>query len=372
MLVKSIQHVCKAVSTHSQEPFSSGLYIYAGNEGVIFSGRNKSLTVQYTVCITDSKLHIFNKGSIVCPAKYLYEIIRKFNEGTVILEVNEQHMLSISSGNTRVCLNGLLPIEYPFIPTPYGQLEDNSVDVACSSLKSLIKQVAGAASTSEAKPILTGVLLNIQENKLTMLATDGVIRMAKRTIWIANEKKFSESVIIPANNLMEIAKLLDDDEQGEVTLQLYPHKIRIIVQNQIIESVLIEGFYPSTTNLVPTSHVSEIILDIRSFRKMLDRVFVLADYHLITMRVSEKKLELVSSTVEIGDVRDVLFLEDKRGWDFSITINGKYLLSTLRCIESDNIRIRFAGSKSPLVLLPPSEDNTWLFLLNPVMTRLSS
>lgn len=127
--------------------------------------------------------------------------------------------------------------------------------------------------------------------------------------------------------------------------------------------------YPSTRNLVPTSHVPEIVLNIKSLRQMVDRVSVLADYHLVTMHVSENKLVLTSSTPEIGDVSDVLLLEDKIGENFSITINVKYLISTLRCIESDSIRVRFAGRKSPIVLLPALEDRACLFLLTPVMTR---
>ncbi|MFE6076319.1 DNA polymerase III subunit beta [Paenibacillus sp. NPDC057886] len=370
LLARSIQHVFKALSNNSQG-ILSGLYIYAGSKEVIFSGSNVSLTVQYRACISDSKIHIFKEGSIVCPAKYLYEIIRKLNDGNVVLEVNEQLILSITSGNTRVCLSGMSPIDYPFTPTPYHQHTGNSIDVSCSSLKSLIKQVAGAVSTSEGKPILTGVSLKVQGNLLTMIATDGVIRMATRSICIENGRGFSGSAVIPGVNLMEIVKLLDDEDDGMVTIQLNHHEIRFIAQNQIIESMLIEGLYPSTRNLIPTTYVSEIILNIKSFRQVIDRVFVLADYHLITMHISEKKLELISSTAEIGEVRDVLLLKDKNGENFSITINGKYLLSTLRCIESDSIRIRYAGTKSPLVLLPALDNSTWLFLLNPVMTRIN-
>lgn len=371
LLSKSIQHVFKALSNNSQGVLS-GLYIYVGSKEVVFSGSNASLTVQHRACITDNnKIHIVKKGSIVCPAKYLYEIIRKLNDGNVVLEVNEQLILSITSGNTRVCLSGISPIDYPFIPTTYHQYTGKSIDVSSSLLKSLIKQVAGAVSTSEAKPILTGVSLEVQGNQLTMIATDGVIRMASRSIYIENERGFIGSAVIPGVNLMEIVKLLDDEGDGMVTIQLSHHEIRFIAQNQIIESVLIEGLYPSTRNLVPTTYVSEIILNVKSFRQVIDRVFVLADHHLITIHVSEKRLELKSSTSEIGDVRDELLLEDKNGENFSITINGKFLISTLRCIESDNIRIRYAGTKSPLVLLPASDNSTWLFLLTPVMTRIN-
>ncbi|MBX4148270.1 DNA polymerase III subunit beta [Paenibacillus sp. FSL W7-1279] len=369
LLAKAVQHVYKAVSSNSPVSRLSGLYIQAGREGVFFSGSNTSLTVQYKVCITDSKVRILNKGSVVCPGKYLFEIIRKLEDGNVTLEVNEHLVLSISSENTRVCLSGMSPIEYPFIRPPYYHQSANYINVSCNLFISVINQVAGAASTSEAKPILTGVSLEIQGNQLNLIATDGVIRMAALSICIENEGGVYGSVVIPGGNLMEIAKILADDGLTKVTIELNHHEIRFMTQNLLINSVLIEGMYPSTRNLVPASHVSEIVLNIKSLRQMVDRVSVLADYHLVTMHVTENKLELTSSTPEIGDVSDVLLLEDKIGDNFSITINVKYLISTLRCIESDSIRVRFAGRKSPIVLLPALEDRACLFLLSPVMTR---
>lgn len=371
LLAKAIQHVFKALSNNSYGVLS-GLYISAGSKEVVFSGSNASLTVQHRTSITENnKIHIVKEGSIVCPAKYLYEIIRKLNDGNVVLEVNEQLILSITSGNTRVCLSGMSPTGYPFMPKKYHQYSGNNIDVSSSLLKSLIKQVAGAVSTSEVKPILTGVSMEVQGNLFTMLATDGVIRMATRSICIENSRGFSGSAVIPGVNLMEIVKLLDGEGDEMVTIQLNHHEIRFKTQNQLIQSVLIEGLYPSTRNLVPTTYVSEIILNINSFRQVIDRVFVLADHHLITIYVSEKRMKLISSTSEIGDVRDELPLEDKNGENFSITINAKFLISTLRCIESDSLRIRYAGTKSPLVLLPASDNSTWLFLLNPVMTKIN-
>ena len=115
--------------------------------------------------------------------KYLFEIIRKLEDGKVTLEVNEHLVLSISSENTRACLSGMSPIEYPFIRPPYYHQSANYINVSCNLFISVINQVAGATSTSEAKPILTGVSLEIQGNQLNLIATDGVIRMASINLY---------------------------------------------------------------------------------------------------------------------------------------------------------------------------------------------
>lgn len=371
VLVKAIQHVYKAVSNNSRGTRISGIHIFAGSEGVVFVGSGTSLTVQYKVCIPDRKVQILNQGSIACQANYFYEICRKLIDDIVVIEVNEQRMLKITSGNTQVRLNGmflggstlLLPIDH--------QQTTNHLQVSCNRLVTMIKQVAGAASTTDTKPIFMGVSLEIQENQLTMIATDGVVRMAKCSISIDNDMRGIASAVIPGANLLEIAKMLANDDITHVTIELSHSEITFMTPNLLIKSALIDGLYPSTQRLVPHLHVSEVVLNNKLFKQLLDRVSVLADHHLITMHVSGGKLSLLSNKAEIGDVSDVLHLDKQSGEDFIITINEKYLISTLRCIDEDHIRIRFTGSRSPIMILPVLEESKWLFLLTPVLTKSS-
>lgn len=369
LLTTALRHVYKAILNNSPIPLLSGIYIHAGSDGVVFSGSNTSLTIQYKADIQDASVRVLKTGGIVCHAKYVYELVRKLNEGSVVLEVNEQLTLQISSENTQVRLSGMTTIDYPSI-SPLNQHEAvQSIRVPSNLLISIIKQVAGTVSTSETKPILTGVLLVVQGNLLTMIATDGVVRMATRSIAIENIVGFSGQVVVPGTNLLEISKLLVEDDSEIVTIQLQNHQIRFITRCLLVKSVLIEGFYPSTRDLVPSHYASEIIVNMRLLRQTVYRVSVLADYSLITMQVSELKLDLISNTPEIGEITDAVPLEAIRGENFRITINGKYLISTLRLIETDSIRIRFGGKKNPIILLPVLEDSSWLFLLTPVMTR---
>ncbi|CAM3683509.1 MULTISPECIES: DNA polymerase III subunit beta [Paenibacillus] len=370
ILVKAIQHVYKAVSNNSRGTRISGIYIFAGSEGVVFRGSGTSLTVQYKACSSDRKVRVLNQGSIACQANYFYEICRKLIDDIVIIKVNEQGLLTITSGSTQVRLNGMFLRDSPFLSTRDHQ-QSTHLHVSCNRLVTMIKQVAGVASTTDTKPIFMGVSLEIQENQLTMIATDGVVRMAKCSISIENDTRGIASAVIPGANLIEIAKMLGNDDFTHVMIELSHSEIKFMTPNLLIKSALIDGSYPSTQRLVPHFHVSEVVLNNKSFKQLLDRVSVLADHHLITMHVSGGKLSLLSNTAEIGDVSDVLHLDKQFGEDFSITINAKYLISTLRCIDEDHIRIRFTGSRRPIMLLPVLEESKWLFLITPVLTKSS-
>jgi len=371
ILVKAIQHVYKAVSSNGRGTMISGIYIFAGSDGVIFSGSGTSLTVQYKVCTSDRKVRILSQGSIACQANYFYEICRKLMDDIVIIEVTEQRMLYITSGSTQVRLNGMLNIDTPLLSPKNHQQTTYHILVPCNLLVSMINQVSGVASMTDAKPIFMGVYLEIQGSQLTMIATDGVVRMARCSIPIENDTGWTGISVIPASSLIDIAKMLTNDGFTDVAIELNHYEIRFTTPNLLIKSALIEGLYPSTRSLVPRFHVSEVVLNNKTFRQLLDRVSVLADHHLITMQISEGKLRLLTNTAEIGDVSDVLDLEEQSGENFSITINGKFLISTLRCIDEDYIRIRFTGSRSPILLLPVREERDWLFLLTPVMTKSS-
>ncbi|MBP1894073.1 MULTISPECIES: DNA polymerase III subunit beta [Paenibacillus] len=371
LLVKAIQHVYKAVSNNGRGSMISVINILVQNEWIFISGTGTSLAVQYKVCTSDSKVRIFNQGSITCQANYLYEISRKLVDDIVIIEVIEQRILYITSGSTQVRLNGMLHTDIPFFSQNKYQQTTNQFIVPCNLLVPMIKQVAGVASTTDAKPVFMGVCLEIQGSQLTMIATDGVVRMARCSIPIENDAGWTGISIIPATSLIDIAKMLTNDGFTDVVIELNHYEIRFMTPNLLIKSAVIEGLYPSTRNLVPHIHVSEVVLDNISFRQLLDRVSVLAGYHLVTMQISEGRLTLLSNTAEIGGISDELDLKEQSGENFSITINGKFLISTLRCVNEDYIRIRFTGSRSPILLLPVREERDWLFLLTPVLTKSS-
>lgn len=364
-LINALQHVLKAVSANNSIPILTGINIQAHANDLIFTASNASMTIQYTIPQDPSSMTVQRAGGIVVPARYFYEIIRKFNDGVVTLEIKEQLILTITSGNSQIRLCGMDSAEFPSI----NNVESRPVlklSVKNALFKSSIKQVATAASTSETRPVLTGVCFEYHDESLNLIATDG-IRLAFRTIHIENRANAATNVIIPWKNLYEAARIMDG-EDNTTEIEVGVNQIRFIANNVQVQSALIEGVYPSIKNVIPKSYLSEVIVETAFLLNAVDRATVLAGESIIRIVAASNKLDLLSKTAEIGDVQDEVPLKEMNGEDFVISLNGKFFIDILRCVDSEYVSLRFTGKASPIVIQPFDNSSSTLFLIPPVRT----
>jgi len=304
-------------------------------------------------------------GGIVVPARYFYEMIRKFNSGFIILEIKDHLILTITSGHSQIRLCGMDSAEFPSThhveSRPVFKLRMNN-----ALLQSSIKQVAAAVSTSEARLVLTGVCFEYCDESLNLMATDG-IRLASRTIPIENKAKTSANVIVPGKNLYEVAKILEGEDHT-TEIEVGVNQIRFTTNHIQIQSALIEGVYPSIRNVIPKSHLSEIVVETACLLNAIERATVLASESIVRLEATSNRLDLLSRTAEIGDVQDQVPLMEMNGDNFIVSLNGKFFVDLLRCVESEYVRLRFTGKASPIILQPLNDLSSTLFLITPVRT----
>jgi len=364
-LIKALQHVLKAVSTNNPIPVLTGINFQASANELVITASNTSMTIQYRIPQDSSSKTVQRTGGIVVPARYFYEIIRKFDDGFIYLEITDHLILTIKSGNSQIRLCGMDSAEFPPTKTvechPVLKLRINN-----AILKSSIKQVATSASTSEARPVLTGVCFEYDDESLKLIATDG-IRLASRTISVENKGVAGTAVIIPGKNLYEAAKILDD-EDNITEIIVGANQIRFTANNVQVQSALIEGVYPSIKNIIPKSYLSEVIAKTTCLLNAIERATVLASESIVKIVVTSNKINLLSRTAEIGEVHDEVPLKEMNGEEFIISLNGKFFVDILRCIDSEYVRLRFTGKASPVVIQPLNDPSSTLFLITPVRT----
>ncbi|MBP2118825.1 DNA polymerase-3 subunit beta [Cohnella lubricantis] len=233
--------------------------------------------------------------------------------------------------------------------------------------RSAIKQAATAASTSETRPVLTGILCECDNDALTLAATDGV-RLASRTLHIENNSHAEFQAVIPAKNLYEVSKLLSNDDDT-TEIEVSDNRVRFTTDGLIVESALLEGTYPSVKNLIPPSYLCEIQVDKDRLLTAVECVTVLASERIIRLEAGATKLKLLSRTAEVGDMENEVPLMGMSGEEFILSLNGKYLIDILRNSDCPNVRIRYAGRTNPIVVLPNDSLMSALFLITPVRTR---
>jgi len=363
-LMYALQHVIRAIAVNSPIPILQGINIQAGADGISFTASNTSMTIQFMIPQDNVSVNVKKTGAIVIPSRYFYEIIRKLNDEVIVLEIKEQLILTIMSDHSQIRLCGIDSIEFPYFEN--GELSPCKLRINNSLFRSIIKQMAIVASTSENRPVLTGVYFEYDNDFLNLIATDGV-RLASRTLHIEGNTNNRFNAIIPAKNLYEISKMLFDvDETTEI--EVGKNRVKFIANGLKVESALIQGTFPSIKNIIPQSYLSEIFIDKNYLLKAVECVTVMASENIIRLVATANKLKLLSRTAEIGDIENEVPLLEMTGEEFIISLNGKFFLDFLRNSDCKNVRIRYAGKTNPIVVLPDDSLTSTLFLITPVRT----
>lgn len=366
-LSAALQVVLKVVSVNSSLPVLTGIMIQAEACGLTLTASNITMTIEYKILKDIDKLSVEQTGEIVVPARYFYEIIRKLDAGSVRLEVEDPFMLNIQSANTQFRLCGMDAAAFPrihYIDHPTTQ----KIRLNNTLLKRIIKRVIFAVSTSETRPVLTGVALQIDHHSIRLIATDG-IRLAQVIEHMDNPTTSNLNVVIPGTTLLDLSKMLSDGEDNTTEIEIGSNQIRFISNGLRVQSALLEGSYPSITNLIPESQLSEVIVNTDALLRIVERVSIVVGESVVLSVLPSHNLRLISKSAEIGDVKEEIPLEHLEGEPFSDSFNGKYLRDILRAMDSENLRIKFAGKERTLVIEPVDATLFSLFLITPMRTQ---
>lgn len=173
---------------------------------------------------------------------------------------------------------------------------------------------------------------------------------------------------LPAKNLYEISKMLNKaDETTEI--EVSNNRVKFMTNGLKVESVLIEGMFPSIKNVIPQSYMCEISVDKACLLRAVECVTVMASAQVIRLVANAATLKLLSKTADVGDIQNEIPLLEMCGEEFMISLNGKFFFDILRNMDCASLRLRYAGKTSPIVVLPDDSLISTLFLITPVMTR---
>ncbi len=368
-LINSVQHVMRAVSSRTTIPILTGIKIVADNNGITFTGSDSDISIESFIPVEedgDQLIEMKQTGSIVLNARFFGDIVRKLPMDTVeIFAEDTQHVL-IKSGKAEFNLNGFDPSEYPLLP----QISEEDVfSIPGDLLKMMIKQTVFAVSTSEIRPILTGVNWQIEGGNLICVATDSH-RLAKKSSPIDVPGDVSYQTVIPGKSLLELSKILDDSDHP-VNIVITENQILFKTKNIHFFTRRLEGNYPDTSRLIPSDYKTNITLDGKVFNDAIERASLLAreERNNVVKLASqgENMLEISSNTPEIGNVSEEIPIESLQGEELTISFSAKYMMEALRAIDGTDITISFTGAMRPFIIRS-EEDPSILQLILPVRT----
>ncbi|MGP4038970.1 DNA polymerase III subunit beta [Gracilibacillus sp. D59] len=370
-LMESIQHVTKAISSKTAIPILAGLKIQATHNGITLTGSNSDITIESFIPVEEEGIQFIDEleqGEIIAHAKYFPEIIRKLPSQTVQIEVDEQLQITIQSGHAEFHLNGQDAEEYPQI----SQIQtETQFELPINLLKNMIKQTVFAVSTSETRPILTGVNLKVADDQLHFIATDSHRLAASKLPLqdVINNFPFDQ-VVIPGKSLNELSKILDDTED-KIQISISENQIAFQNNHLYFLSRLLDGKYPETSRLIPEESKTVILADTKTLLQAVDRASLLAkDNHNNVIRLQTKEQEIVeisSNSPEIGKVEEEITVAKMDGEELKISFSSKYMIDALKIMETEQVKIEFTGAMRPFIIKPTDHDQI-LQLILPVRT----
>ena len=360
-LQKAINVLQKVSQNKTSSNLPGAIYITTKNGQVELQGNDFELGIRLTI---DG--NIKEPGTLVVGSRYFQELIRKLPGDTIELYKPEDgNSLTITSGSSEFNLVTLHPDDFSLVEQIHDQ---DHVNIDSFAMKELIDLTNYAAATDEDRPVFTGALLEINENKVTMVATD-THRMAVKKITIDEPATTPMRAIIPTKTLAEVSRLLPTDNPAMINIIWNRTQIVFNFESIYIISRLIEGTYPEYEKVIPSQFDSSAVIDRREFAGAVDRVSLLAkdiSYNVIRYDWSESNVTLSTQNTEIGMAKEDVAVEFK-GTPFTISFNGRYISDILRHSTGDNIHL-FLKQNGPVVIRQDNNPN-YTYVVTPVRTN---
>ncbi len=365
--LQGLQQVARAIPTRTPKPILYGVLLTAQSDQLYITGYDLEIGIQMHIENSDDNeqniIQIEQEGSVVLQARYLIDIVRKLPHSLIRVD-SQQSTVTIQSGTANYQLNGMDYREYPDLPIVH---DERGFAVMASTLKGLIEHSAFAVASSEIRPTLTGVLWNYADGKLTLTGTDSH-RLSTQSTQVESHQDYAlMDSIIPGKSLMELSRILPDTDQL-VDILIENNQLLVTFLNTRFLSRLIEGKFPDTTRIIPSTFRTNIVFSTKDLHDSVERAALLArdtDNNIVRFQFRRNNIEILSHSPEIGKVVESIDPITFEGEDMMIACNAKFMIDALRQTPTDQVRIELTGSGSPFVLRPVGLDDL-LHLILPV------
>lgn len=363
VLLKSLNSVGRAASVHSPLPVLSGIKVSARETGLWLLASDTNITIQECIEINDdNKLVIDKYGEVVLDARYILEAVRKLDSNIVSIEIIDGALTRISGNKAEYEINGVEARSFPSI-----DLEKPSIGFKISAykLKEIITQTAFACSTTEERPIFTGVNFIADNNQLTAVATNSY-RLARKVV-LLNDSVEDFNITIPASNLNEVSKSIDKNDDIEIYVS--NRIVQFYVEDTLIQSRLVDGLFPDVNRLIPTEFAYELTVNSNDLISSIDRSsFLRTDgYWNVRLETSSDEIVISSRSQEIGSSHETLKPIEYKGGNFRIAFNGRYMIEALQSFKTENVKVLFVGEMQAFIIIDPKDDSVVQLVL-PVRT----
>lgn len=358
-LNEACNNVMRAVSTKVTIPTIEGILVECGSDTLSLTGYDFEFGINTILQAT-----VFEPGAIVINAKIFCDIIRKVSSETVAVETNGTS-ISIAAGAAQYNITGISADEYPELPSVSGGIP---LFINKGILQQMVNQTIFAVAENEnLKPVYTGFKFEMSLNQLRLIGVDGY-RLAIRTETIKYDGK-NVSFIVPKKTIRELIKIIGNETENDVQINVGKRHIIFEVDNYSIISRLLEGDFLDYEAALPKSSLTTVLINTNDAVECIERTIpVIENNAKNPIRCLFDNDEMRVSTVSsLGRVVDYTHANIS-GNRVEIGFNSKYLLDALNAADTDQIKIELGGPINPVKVLPIN-DESFLFLVLPMRLK---
>ncbi len=355
-LSDAVARVIKAVSARSTNAILEGIKLTAESGTLTLTATDLELSIEHMI-----RADVIESGECVVPGKLFGDFVKKLTSQNIVL----------SSSGERLKINyersegefGCYPAEqFPAV----NKIEDTQhFEMKNAAFKDLVNKVAFSVCTDDAHPTLKGVLLEISDEDIVAVALDGY-RLAKCVKPISSTTA-STSIVIPVRAIMEISKLVPDDDE---TIQFNLHKNFLMVRLDAttITTRLIDGEFVNYRQIVPQHFDTQVFIPKALFEDAIDRAVLMArsekNNYLVRFDISQTNMT-VRSHSDVGNVEENLPVRTE-GADISISFNARYFTEFLHYMNCETIVLHLTNATSACIVAPVGGLDEYIYLVLPV------
>jgi len=358
-LVNALATAGRAASTRSMTPVLSGVRLSTEGNQLELVGTDLDLTIRSAIEVIG-----LDDGACVVPARLGADIVRSLEAGAVTVEGTEDEV-EISAARARFVVNTYPVADFPL----FSSAAAPSGSVARSALQEALRQVVRAASTDDARPLLTGVLIERVASGVRLVATDSY-RLAIRDVPGADVlPEEMDRVVVPARCLAELQRHLggsESDPVGQVGIHTGELEATFFVGDIQISSRLLDGKFPDYEQLIPKGYPSELVIPKNDLLEAIRRVKLLVRDNTTPVRLSIRSdsLELSVNSPEVGQMSEEIDAT-LTGEETSVSFNPTYLGDGVEAVIGDEVTLLVTDTSKPSTVCAPG-DALYRYLLMPV------
>lgn len=343
-----------ASSSRGSLPILNNVLLRTANGRLSMSATNLEIAITQSVGAKVQK-----DGVITVPARLFQEYINSLPSGTIDIDV-EDHKVHIKASDYRSTINGMKADDYPVIP----EVKDEPVwKVNSKVFKEALSQVVFAASTDDARPVLTGVLLHSVDGEIFLAATDSY-RLSEKNV---GKSKSEFSLLIPASALSDLQRILGDKDE-DIFVHADSQQVAFRFAGVELVSRLIEGTYPDYRRLLPTAFENTAELERSEFTSATKLASLFARESagsiMIGIHPDSKTLSVDSAASQVGE-NSTSLPATITGEGAEISLNSRFLIEGLASIQGQSVSFNMNGKLDPC-MLKNDEHSDYVHIIMPL------